>query len=216
LEEEKRKGEKKERKDTHVFAAHVFAADKRGLIEGRMPWLLDRLGIDPEAFIAASTTLLTRFGSAVGTPESLTACCAARPVVVHLDVLEHLPPHGLPGLDTLAMRHSMPSLGGFRSYARTRPVAAVWSSCWLGTDIMTGPQTFLKEPIVAEQPQQTVTIDGTEYNLAELSENARNQLHNLRVTDQEIARLQQQLAIYQTARTAYARALREELPKAEH
>jgi len=52
--------------------------DKRGLIEGRVPRLLDRLGIDPEAFIAASTTLLRRFGSAVGTAESLTACCAAR------------------------------------------------------------------------------------------------------------------------------------------
>ncbi len=38
----------------------------------------------------------------------------------------------------------------------------------------------------------------------------------LRVTDQEIARLQQQLAIYQTARTAYARALQQELPKREH
>lgn len=48
---------------------------------------------------------------------------------------------------------------------------------------------------MADQQQQTVTIDGTEYNLTELSENARNQLHNLRVTDQEIARLQQQLAI---------------------
>ena len=63
---------------------------------------------------------------------------------------------------------------------------------------------------------QTLTIDGTEYNLAELSENARNQVLNLRVTDQEIAKLKQQLAIYQTARTAYARALAEELPKAEH
>lgn len=64
--------------------------------------------------------------------------------------------------------------------------------------------------------QQTITIDGTEYTLADLSENARNQVTNLRVTDQEIARLQQQLAIYQTARTAYARALGEELPKAKH
>lgn len=52
--------------------------DKRGLIEGHIPRLLDRLGIDPEAFIAASTTLLKRFGSAVGTPASLTTCCAAR------------------------------------------------------------------------------------------------------------------------------------------
>ena len=61
------------------------------------------------------------------------------------------------------------------------------------------------------QASQTVTIDGTDYNLADLSENARSQVTNLRVTDQEIARLQQQLAIAQTAR-----ALSEELPKAEH
>ena len=27
----------------------------------------------------------------------------ALPVVVHLDVLEHLPPHGIPGLESLAM-----------------------------------------------------------------------------------------------------------------
>ncbi|CAO1661539.1 DUF6447 family protein [Salinicola sp. NYA28a] len=66
------------------------------------------------------------------------------------------------------------------------------------------------------QAGQTLTIDGTEYNLADLSENARAQVTNLRVTDQEIARLQQQLAIAQTARTAYARALSAELPKQAH
>ncbi|CAM4137905.1 DUF6447 domain-containing protein [Vreelandella rituensis] len=69
---------------------------------------------------------------------------------------------------------------------------------------------------MADAQTQTVTIDGTEYNVAELSENAQNQVVNLRVTDQEITRLSQQLAIYQTARTAYARALSEELPKQEH
>ena len=63
--------------------------------------------------------------------------------------------------------------------------------------------------------QKTVTIDGQEYNVDDLSENARSQLMNLRVTDQEIARLKQQLAIYQTARTAYARALSDELSKKE-
>ena len=52
--------------------------DKRGLIEGHVPTLLDRLRIDPEAFIAASSPLLMRFGSAVGTPTSLTAECTAR------------------------------------------------------------------------------------------------------------------------------------------
>ena len=66
------------------------------------------------------------------------------------------------------------------------------------------------------QASQTVTIDGTDYSLADLSENARSQVTNLQVTDQEIARLQQQLAIFQTARTAYARALSAELPKQEH
>ncbi len=62
---------------------------------------------------------------------------------------------------------------------------------------------------------QVLTIDGIEHNVADLSENARNQVMNLRVTDQEISRLQQQLAIAQTARTAYANALKDELPKKE-
>lgn len=62
---------------------------------------------------------------------------------------------------------------------------------------------------------QKVTIDGTEYALDQLSENARNQVVNLRVTDQEISRLNQQLAIAQTARTAYANALKKELEGAE-
>ena len=68
---------------------------------------------------------------------------------------------------------------------------------------------------MSEQTAQTLTIDGTEYNLAELSDNARSQIANLRVTDQEIQRLNQQLAIAQTARAAYARALEAELPKRE-
>ena len=63
---------------------------------------------------------------------------------------------------------------------------------------------------------QTVTIDGEEYKVNDLSENARNQLVNLRVTDQEITQLRQRLAIAQTARTAYANALKTELPKQEH
>ncbi|WP_373190523.1 hypothetical protein [Halomonas sp.] len=63
-----------------------------------------------------------------------------------------------------------------------------------------------------DQAKQAITIDGVEYQLSELSEEARAQVVNLRITDQEIARLNQQLAIYQTARAAYARALAEKLP----
>ncbi len=61
--------------------------------------------------------------------------------------------------------------------------------------------------------EQTITINDVAYKESELSENAKNQVLNLRVTDQEISRLNQQLAIAQTARAAYARALAEELPK---
>lgn len=68
---------------------------------------------------------------------------------------------------------------------------------------------------MANEQNQTITIDGVEYNVSNLSENARNQVVNLRVTDAEIEKLQQQLAIFQTARTAYAKALSEELPKKE-
>lgn len=68
---------------------------------------------------------------------------------------------------------------------------------------------------MAEQTQQQITIDGTEYRADDLSETARQQVMNLRVTDQEISRLNQQLAIAQTARTAYANALKKELDDAE-
>lgn len=53
----------------------------------------------------------------------------------------------------------------------------------------------------------TITIDGTTYNVDELSEAAKQQILNIRVVDQEISRLQQQLIIAQTARSAFAQAL---------
>lgn len=61
--------------------------------------------------------------------------------------------------------------------------------------------------------QQTVTIDGVQYQQSELNNAAKIQLSHLRIADQEIAHIKQKLAIAQTARTAYANALAEELPK---
>ncbi|WP_282039884.1 DUF6447 family protein [Halomonas alimentaria] len=52
-----------------------------------------------------------------------------------------------------------------------------------------------------------VTIDGATYTLESLGEQGRKQLQNLRVADQEVRRLQDQLAITQTARNTYARIL---------
>ena len=57
-----------------------------------------------------------------------------------------------------------------------------------------------------------ITIDNQEYPLESLSDIAKQQLMNLRVVDQEIARLQTQLAIAQTARAVYANTVKNNLP----
>lgn len=58
-----------------------------------------------------------------------------------------------------------------------------------------------------------ITIDGTDYNLEDLSDNARAQLSSIQYADQEINRLNAKLALMQTARNAYARALSADLPE---
>lgn len=57
-----------------------------------------------------------------------------------------------------------------------------------------------------------IKIDDKDYDLDALSETAKAQLTSLQITDAEIQRLNVQLAIYQTARNAYAKALAELLP----
>lgn len=63
--------------------------------------------------------------------------------------------------------------------------------------------------------EQKVTIDGTSYPISDMSEEAKEQLNNLRAVDQEIQRLKMQLAIAQTARLAYGKALKSELDGSE-
>jgi len=62
---------------------------------------------------------------------------------------------------------------------------------------------------------QTIDIDGKSYEIDSLSGEAKSQLGNIRAVDAELQRLNQQKAIAQTARNAYARALQEELAKIE-
>lgn len=61
--------------------------------------------------------------------------------------------------------------------------------------------------------KQQVTIDGVTYQQSELTTAAKIQLSHLRTAEQQIARIKQRLAIAQTARMAYADALKAELPK---
>ena len=59
----------------------------------------------------------------------------------------------------------------------------------------------------------TIKIDGKEFDTDSLSKDAKKQLQAIQATDAEIQRLKFQLAIAQTARNAYAKALQELLPK---
>jgi hypothetical protein len=54
---------------------------------------------------------------------------------------------------------------------------------------------------------QYITINGTSYASENLSDAAKMQAQNVQVVDAELARLQQQVAIAQTARNAYIAAL---------
>lgn len=54
---------------------------------------------------------------------------------------------------------------------------------------------------------KSLVINDTTYALADLTDAARNQVANVQAVDAEIARLQQSLAISQTARSAYVAAL---------
>lgn len=56
-----------------------------------------------------------------------------------------------------------------------------------------------------------VTIDGTEYEFGDLSDEAKAQLQAIQFVDQEMARTNLNLAALQTARIAYGRALKEAL-----
>ncbi|MEY8831727.1 hypothetical protein AB9K29_01095 [Phaeobacter italicus] len=59
----------------------------------------------------------------------------------------------------------------------------------------------------------TLTIDGKEYDTEQLSDAAKAQLTNIQLVDQKLAQLQQEQAMMQTARNAYAQVLQAELPK---
>ena len=58
----------------------------------------------------------------------------------------------------------------------------------------------------------TIKIDSKEYDVNSLSDEAKAQLGSIQFVDNEIARLQAQLAAMKTARNAYAKALTSLLP----
>ncbi len=58
----------------------------------------------------------------------------------------------------------------------------------------------------------SIKIDNQDFDLDSLSDEAKQQLQSLQYCDAELARLQSQAAVLQTARAAYAKALQASLP----
>ena len=56
-----------------------------------------------------------------------------------------------------------------------------------------------------------ITIDDIEYNSEDLSDNGKAQLASLQFLEVQMNKLQSEIAVYQTARTAYVAALKNEL-----
>ncbi len=64
---------------------------------------------------------------------------------------------------------------------------------------------------MSEEP--TLTLDGKEYKMSDLTDAAKAQIQNIQITDAEIQRLNTLLAIAQTARNTYLQSLQSELPQ---
>ena len=60
----------------------------------------------------------------------------------------------------------------------------------------------------------TIKIDNKEYDLDTLSDECKAQLASIQFVDQELARLQAQAAVLQTAKATYAKAVQASLPVA--
>lgn len=56
-----------------------------------------------------------------------------------------------------------------------------------------------------------ITIDGLEYNTEDLTDNGKAQLASLQFLEAQMKKIQAEIAVYQTARNAYATALKSEL-----
>ena len=58
-----------------------------------------------------------------------------------------------------------------------------------------------------------ITVDGIEYNTEDLSDNGKAQLASLQFLEVQMNKLQNEIAVFQTAKATYVAALKAELEK---
>ena len=56
-----------------------------------------------------------------------------------------------------------------------------------------------------------ITVDGVEYNTEDLSDNGKAQLASLQFLEVQMNKLSNEIAVFQTAKTAYVSSLKTEL-----
>ena len=59
--------------------------------------------------------------------------------------------------------------------------------------------------------KETITMDGTDYNIADLTDEGKALVESLKFVEQEISQTQARLAVLNTAKTAYSASLRNQL-----
>lgn len=64
-------------------------------------------------------------------------------------------------------------------------------------------------------PMPKITVDDVEYNTEDLTDSGKAQLASLQFLEVQMAKLNSEIAVYQTARNAYVAALKVELEKSE-
>jgi hypothetical protein len=64
---------------------------------------------------------------------------------------------------------------------------------------------------MAKKNNQKITIEDVEYDMSKLSDNAKSQVQNIQFVDSRLQQLHNELAISDTARIGYSRALKNEL-----
>jgi len=71
----------------------------------------------------------------------------------------------------------------------------------------------IKEARMDQEPAATITVDDVEYQLSEMSDDAKAQLSNIQFVDQQVQQLRNEWAVSDTARLGYQAALKGELAK---
>jgi len=66
---------------------------------------------------------------------------------------------------------------------------------------------------MTDDTESKITVDGVDYNVADLTDAAKQQIQNLQFVEAQLQQLNNEWAVADTARLGYSRALAQEVAK---